>query len=110
MPWRAAGVLGRPATWGIPAPAPLIVCLLLLAAGCAGLDPEGHHRVVLGSVAATVETDPVPHDGDAADDPAIWVHPTDPAKSVILGTDKRGGLALYDLAGRQIQYLPGGDF
>jgi myo-inositol-hexaphosphate 3-phosphohydrolase len=29
---------------------------------------------------------------------------------VILGTDKKGGLALYDLAGGQLQYLPAGDF
>jgi 3-phytase len=56
---------------------------------------------------ATVETEPVPSDGDAADDPAIWVHPTDPALSTIIGTDKEGGLAVYDLSGGQIQYLSG---
>ena len=57
---------------------------------------------------ATVETDPVPNGGDAADDPAIWVNPNDPAQSVIIGTDKRGGLAVYELNGKQIQYLPDG--
>lgn len=71
---------------------------------------EDSRAPVRGGVTATVETDPVPHDGDAADDPAIWVHPTDPAKSLIVGTDKRGGLALYDLAGKQVQFLPAGDF
>jgi 3-phytase len=55
------------------------------------------------------ETEPVPHGGDAADDPAIWVNPRDPAQSTIIGTDKKGGLAVYDLAGRQLQYLAGGD-
>ncbi len=60
------------------------------------------------TVAATVETDPVPNGGDAADDPAIWIHPTDPAQSIIIGTNKQGGLAVYDLAGKQIQYLPDG--
>jgi 3-phytase len=59
-------------------------------------------------VQPVVETDAVPHDGDAADDPAIWVHPTDPAQSLIIGTDKRGGLAVYDLAGKQLQYVPEG--
>ena len=59
-------------------------------------------------VSATVETEPVPHAGDAADDPAIWVHPADPAKSTIIGTDKDGGLAVYDLSGKQIQYMPDG--
>jgi 3-phytase len=110
IPGRSVGAVGRPTSSGAPGVVPAILGLLLLAAGCAGRDPAGARPVVQGSVTATVETDPVPHDGDAADDPAIWVHPTDPGRSVILGTDKRGGLALYDLAGRQIQYLPAGDF
>lgn len=42
-------------------------------------------------------TEPVPGD---ADDPAIWLHPTDPSKSLILGTDKRGGLYVFGLGGR----------
>lgn len=65
--------------------------------------------VVSEEVAATVETEPVPHDGDAADDPAVWVNPADPSMSAIVGTDKQGGLAVYDLAGRQLQYLPAGE-
>lgn len=63
----------------------------------------------LETVIATVETDPVPNGGDAADDPAIWINPNDPAQSVIIGTDKRGGLAVYDLSGKQIQYLRDGE-
>jgi len=61
------------------------------------------------SVAATVETTQVPHEGDAADDPAIWVHPSNPSLSMVIGTDKKGGLAVYDLAGQQLQYLPDGN-
>src|SRR5262245_960394 len=60
-------------------------------------------------VAATVETIQVPHEGDAADDPAIWVHPSTPALSIVIGTDKKGGLAVYDLDGQQLQYLPDGN-
>ena len=56
----------------------------------------------------TAETEPVPPGGDA-DDPAIWLDPDDPAKSTIIGTDKLGGIAVYDLAGDQIQYLADGD-
>jgi 3-phytase len=63
----------------------------------------------LDMVKATVETDPVPNGGDAADDPAIWVNPSDPAQSAIIGTDKQGGLAVYDLNGKQIQYLRDGE-
>jgi len=55
-----------------------------------------------------IETEPVDHDGDAADDPAIWVHPTDPSKSAIIATDKKGGLLVYDLSGKRLQYLPDG--
>ncbi len=61
-----------------------------------------------GSVTATVETASVPSGGDAADDPAIWVNEKAPARSTIIGTDKQGGLAVYDLAGKQLQYLPDG--
>lgn len=56
-------------------------------------------------VSATVETAPAPRSGDAADDPAIWVHPSDPSQSTIIGTIKRAGIAVYDLAGKQLQFL-----
>ncbi|MBW5486226.1 phytase [Streptomyces bambusae] len=59
------------------------------------------------SVSATVETAPVSHSGDAADDPAIWVHPTDPARSVVVGTDKKGALEVYDMTGARIQRISG---
>lgn len=61
-------------------------------------------------VMAVVETEPVPNDGDAADDPAIWLHPTNAALSTIIGTDKEGGLAVYDLTGKELQYLALGEF
>lgn len=57
---------------------------------------------------ATVETDPVETGGDAADDPAIWINPADPAQSVIIGTQKQSGLYVYGLDGKQIQFLPDG--
>jgi 3-phytase len=62
----------------------------------------------LEKVNATVETDPVPSSGDAADDPAIWINRADPAQSTIIGSNKQGGLAVYDLKGKQIQYLADG--
>ncbi|MFJ2742381.1 phytase [Streptomyces sp. NPDC087440] len=62
---------------------------------------------VAGSVTATVESTPVSHSGDAADDPAIWVHPSDPAKSVVVATDKKGALEVYDMAGARIQRIDG---
>ncbi len=43
-----------------------------------------------------------------ADDPAIWVHPRDPERSVVLGTLKEGGLAAFDLGARTLQLVPAG--
>jgi 3-phytase len=61
------------------------------------------------SLTAARETEPVPSSGDAADDPAIWVDPARPERSVVVGSDKKGGIAVYDLSGRQLQYRPDGD-
>ncbi|HWA78514.1 MAG TPA: phytase [Polyangiaceae bacterium] len=38
-----------------------------------------------------------------ADDPAIWVNHRSPGKSLVLGTLKDGGLAVYDLSGAVVQ-------
>lgn len=62
----------------------------------------------VADVSARVETSPVPHKGDAADDPAIWVNPQDPSLSAVIGSDKLGGIGVYDLDGREIQYLRAG--
>lgn len=47
--------------------------------------------------------------GTDPDDPAIWVHPTDPSKSLILGTDKielpGGALYVFDLNGKVVQKI-----
>jgi len=56
----------------------------------------------------SVETAPVETGGDAADDPAIWIDPADPARSVVIGTQKKSGLYVYDLDGKVIQFLPDG--
>lgn len=60
------------------------------------------------AVSAVRETDPVDTPEDAADDPAIWVDPADPTRSVIIGTAKKSGLFTYGLDGKQIQFLPEG--
>jgi myo-inositol-hexaphosphate 3-phosphohydrolase len=39
------------------------------------------------------------------DDPAIWVHPTDPALSLVIGALKEGGLDVYDLDGQVMQSI-----
>lgn len=86
---------------------PAATCLLasLLALGCAT-----GSKFPVATAPALVETQPVATSGDAADDPAIWVHPEDPGASLVLGTDKKRGLMVYDLAGRIVQELPDGSF
>ena len=51
------------------------------------------------SVLASAETVPVIDGSDAADDPAIWINERNPAASWVVGTNKRRGLEVYDLAG-----------
>jgi 3-phytase len=78
---------------------------VLLAASARGAGPDP----VL-DVQATAETDPVADKGDAADDPAIWVNRQEPEMSLILATNKKGGLMVYDLVGRELQYVKDGKF
>ncbi|MEM9622631.1 MAG: phytase [Pseudomonadota bacterium] len=81
---------------------------LMLWAGLAGCTHhEQFHRAV--QVSAEVETVPVPSRDDAADDPAIWIDAVEPARSLVIGTDKGSGLLAYDLSGAQLQYLPVGE-
>jgi 3-phytase len=63
---------------------------------------------VLPNVGALIQSDPVGRQGDAADDPAIWIHPQQPELSRVLGTNKKQGLLTYDLQGKLLQDLPVG--
>lgn len=85
--------------------APLTLAITLgIAAGCASI-PSGDPAV---SVAARAETVPVgTANEDAADDPAIWYNSADPSKSLIVGTDKKAGLHVYNLEGEQISFFQG---
>jgi 3-phytase len=59
-------------------------------------------------VVASVETDPVNTGGDSADDPTLWINPKDTQLSLVIGTNKKRGLAVYDLLGKEIQFLADG--
>lgn len=61
-------------------------------------------------VTATVQTEPVlaQSNEDAADDPAIWYNRENPAKSLVIGTNKKGGINVYDLSGKELYYYPVG--
>lgn len=55
-------------------------------------------------VFAATETQPVNSVAgeDAADDPAIWVNPQNPDSSLVVGTDKKSGLHVYNLKGEDL--------
>src|SRR5262245_27585529 len=80
--------------------------LVLLALAVTGFVVVAAGTADTPEVQATLETEPFFDSEDAdADDPAIWVHPTDSSKSIVVGTLKNGGLAVFDLAGNTIQRL-----
>ncbi len=97
----------------------IIVCLvtliLLLAGRFSPLVPaqlvaaaQANMELVIAATSGVVpgrETDPVRGSSDSADDIAIWVHPTEPSRSIVIGTDKGYGISTYDLNGRELQYL-----
>ena len=61
-------------------------------------------------VQPTAETGPSHHSGDTADDVAIWVHPSDPTLSLVIGDDKDGGLMVWGLDGAELQYVEGTNY
>jgi 3-phytase len=79
--------------------------LLLLFSGLFLFTACTKRLAVTQSVGAVAETTPVDTEGDAADDPCIFVHPTEPEKSVIIGTNKKSGLTVYDLSGQQLKHF-----
>jgi len=88
----------------------LLGLLSFAAAGCATTEkPPVFSTAPTAAVPARGETQAVgTANADAADDPAIWRNPADPAASLIVGTDKKAGLYVYDLAGRQRSFFNAG--
>jgi 3-phytase len=90
-----AGALG-----GLAALAPVTACRSASIPAPPGEGaPTGTAAPATPALRPTVITERVVHDSD---DPAIWLHPTDRARSLVVGTDKNvdGGLYAFDLDGR----------
>jgi len=75
----------------------ILSLFLVIFSGC---DNTDMHKT--NALKPIVTTDTVKHD---TDDPAIWINPEDPAKSLIIGTDKDedGALFVFDLDGNIIE-------
>ncbi len=79
---------------------------ILPLAACAQKAPQSKNTNNPNAVQATVITEQVKHD---TDDPAIWVNPADPSKSLVIGTDKDkdGALYAFDLSGKIVKRVGG---
>jgi 3-phytase len=85
---------------------------ILVLANCA-TQSESARAIANATPAVTVqargETAPVgTANADAADDPAIWRNSANPAGSLIVGTDKKAGLYVYDLNGKILSFTNAG--
>ncbi|SHM68786.1 phytase [Flavobacterium chilense] len=78
-----------------------IIAFLLLSTLFIACKDDKLAPVAANAVKPTIVTQALPHD---TDDPSIWIHPTDPSKSIIVGTDKDtdGALYAFDLKGKII--------
>jgi len=85
-----------------------IVAGLSVLAALAGAAAQTHPRPAAGpdTLKPLVITERVQHD---TDDPAIWVNAKDPARSLIIGTDKNvdGALYAFDLTGKVVRRVGG---
>lgn len=91
----------------------ILLISIVVFAGCKDRGSEGSKMLsekIKSVTTALYETDPVNEriSEDAADDPAIWINPDSIEQSKIIGTDKKGGLAVYNLKGDELFYYPVG--
>ncbi len=84
---------------------PLSMTLFSCAANVEKVITESKNEINVANIYAVAETAPVATGGDAADDPAVWLHPQSPEKSLVLGTDKKWGLEVYNLSGERVQRI-----
>ncbi|MDQ1087304.1 phytase [Siphonobacter sp. SORGH_AS_1065] len=78
----------------------------LLLTGLALFTSCQRHTISRQAVKPLYITEKLAHDSD---DPAVWINPQDPAKSLIVGTDKdvEGGLYVFNLQGKIQQKIGG---
>lgn len=83
---------------------PLAAALLLLSA-CAKDEPPVAAIPLVKPVAETAPGLPDSGVKGDADDPAFWLHPDDPGKSLVITAVKGAGLRVYDLSGNLVQRI-----
>jgi 3-phytase len=88
----------------------ILTMAAIVFAACTNSKKESKPNFEIKQVTAIAETTPVTsmEGEDAADDPAIYVHPTDASKSLVIGTNKKAGLCIYNLQGEEVFFSPVG--
>jgi len=84
-----------------------LLLVTVFAASCSRQAHIGTKSLAIDTAASiqpAIITEKVKFDSD---DPAIWINPADPAKSLVIGTDKSagGGLYVFDLQGKILPEL-----
>jgi 3-phytase len=82
------------------------LALLTLGASAPAAPPSPLATVTVQAKGETVAVGTA--NADAADDPAIWRNRRNPGASLVVATDKKAGLHVYDLTGADRSFLPAG--
>lgn len=86
----------------------ILISFLIVFAACENDKTTAETTTVQEAVSEIIQpkfiTDTTKHD---TDDPAIWIHPTDVSKSLIIGTDKNkdGALYVFNLQGKIVNRI-----
>jgi len=80
--------------------------LSLLIFGCKQDSTKKRVKTINKKVSAKLETAHLNYDfsDDSVDDIAIWVNKNNSTKSLVIGTDKKKGMAVYDLSGKMLNF------
>lgn len=84
------------------------VILILICLGVVSCNKRQTNKELVFTVNAVRETTPVVTADDAADDACIWIHPENTDASLIIGTNKKEGLCVYNLNGDLLHSYPVG--
>lgn len=82
--------------------AALAALAALFLAGCEQNPARVPPKDAAVTVTPAAETAVMADAEDAADDPAIWIHPAQPDRSLIVATNKKRGLVVYRLDGAEV--------
>ncbi len=78
----------------------LFLAVLTISAWAENLSEYAHVKPVVTTGRTGVKTL-----AGNADDPAIWIHPTDPSKSLVFGVDKSEGTWVWTLDGKELTHF-----